>query len=58
VDALSRRIDYIEGKEAIVHSILQTNKDGTLSVRTYKFNAVLRIIKDDEEQFPISYDKY
>jgi hypothetical protein len=57
-DALSRRIDYMEGKEAIIHSILQTNKDGTLSARTHEFNAVLRIMKDDEEQFPISYDKY
>ncbi|KAG9814520.1 hypothetical protein KCU63_g19795, partial [Aureobasidium melanogenum] len=57
-DALSRRIDYMEGKEAIEHSILQTNKDGTLSARTHEFNAVLRIMKDDEEQFPISHDKY
>ncbi|CAD0052049.1 unnamed protein product [Aureobasidium pullulans] len=57
-DALSRRIDYMEGKEAIVHSILQTNKDGTLSARTHEFNAVLRIMKDDEEEFPISHDKY
>jgi hypothetical protein len=48
----------MEGKEAIIHSILQTNKDGTLSARKHEFNAVLRIIKDDEEQFPISYDKY
>ncbi|CAD0055203.1 unnamed protein product [Aureobasidium pullulans] len=57
-DALSRRIDYMEGKEAIVHSILQTNKDGTLSARTHEFNAVLRIMKDDEEEFPISHNKY
>jgi transposase InsO family protein len=57
-DALSRRIDYMEGKEAIIHSILQTNKDGTLSARTHEFNAVLRIMKDDEEQFPIFHDKY
>lgn len=48
----------MEGKEAIVHSILQTNKDGTLSARTHEFNAVLRIMKDDEEEFPISHDKY
>ncbi|CAD0043000.1 unnamed protein product [Aureobasidium pullulans] len=53
-----QRIDYMEGKEAIVHSILQTNKDGTLSARTHEFNAVLRIMKDDEEEFPISHDKY
>nr|POF20557.1 retrotransposon-like protein 1 [Quercus suber] len=46
------------GKEAIEHSILQTNKDGTLSARTHEFNAVLRIMKDDEEEFPISHDKY
>jgi hypothetical protein len=56
-DALSRGIDYMEGKEATIHSILQTNKDGTLSARTHEFNAVLRIMKEDEEQFPISHDK-
>jgi hypothetical protein len=39
----------MEGKEAIEYSILQTNKDRTLSARTHKFNAVLRIIKDDKE---------
>lgn len=57
-DALSRRIDYMEGKEAIQHSILQTNQDGTLSARVQEFNTVLRIMRDDQEEFPISHDRY
>ena len=48
----------MEGKEAITHSILQTNEDRILSARTYEFNDMLRIMKDDEEEFPISHDKY
>jgi hypothetical protein len=48
----------MEGKKSTIHSILQTNKDATLGARTHEFNAVLRIMKDDEKQFSIPRNKY
>ena len=57
-DALSRRSDYMEGKEAVQHSILKTNRDGSLSASTHEFNAVLRIMNDHDEEFPIEHGKY
>ncbi|OQN95116.1 hypothetical protein B0A48_18806, partial [Cryoendolithus antarcticus] len=56
-DALSRRSDYMEGKEPVEHSILKTNRDGTLSANVKEFNAALRILQDTNEEFPISQGK-
>ncbi|CAA77891.1 Reverse Transcriptase, partial [Cladosporium fulvum T-1 virus] len=57
-DALSRRSDYMEGKEPVQHKILKTNPDGSLSANTREFNNIVRILSDKEEQFPISQGKY
>jgi hypothetical protein len=57
-DALSRRSDYMEGHEPVSHSILKVNKDGTLSANPQEFNAVLRVLTDETEQFPIEHGKY
>ena len=57
-DALSRRPDYIEGKELISYAILKTNLVGTLSANPQEFNTTLRILRDEKEEFPIKYRKF
>jgi hypothetical protein len=57
-DALSRRSDYVEGREPISHAVLKVNQGGTLSANPQEFNATLRILRDDEEEFPIEQGKF
>ena len=57
-DALSRRPDYIEGKELISYAILKTNLVGTLSTNPQEFNTTLRILRDKKEEFPIKHRKF
>lgn len=57
-DALSRRCDYMEGKDIVEHSILKKNKDGSLSSNVCEFNAMFEIRNDEDEQFPINQGKY
>ena len=57
-DALSRRSDYMEGKERVQHNILKANRDGSLSANTKEFNHIVRVLQDTEEQFPIQHGKY
>ena len=48
----------MEGKEAVEHSILKTNKDGSLSANVKEFGNVLRILHDTDEEFPIVQGKF
>ncbi|GIZ39172.1 hypothetical protein CKM354_000256300 [Cercospora kikuchii] len=57
-DALSRRVDYMEGKEPVQQRVLKANPDGSLSANTQEFNIIVRILNDTEEQFPILQGKY
>ena len=57
-DTLSRRPDYIEGKEPISYAILKTNLVGTLSANPQEFNTTLRILRDEKEEFPIKHRKF
>ncbi len=57
-DALSRRSDYMEGHQPQSHRILKVNRDGSLSANPQEFNTVLRILRDNEEEFPVEYSKY
>ena len=58
-DALSRRSDYMETKEVFNRSILKINNDGTLSANSkHELNTTLRILRDEEERFPIEKGKY
>ena len=57
-DALSRRPDYIEGKEPISYVILKRNLVGILSANPQEFNATLRILRDKKEEFPIKHRKF
>ena len=57
-DALSRRPDYIEGKELISYVILKRNLVGILSINPQEFNTTLRILRDEKEEFPIKYRKF
>ena len=56
-DALSRRHDYINDKEMISRNILRINKDGSLSANVKEFNATLRVIRDDQEEYLVSRGK-
>jgi transposase InsO family protein len=38
--------------------ILRINKDGSLSAEAQEFNATLRILRDDQEQFPVEHGKF
>jgi transposase InsO family protein len=57
-DALSRRSDYMEGHTPQSHRILRVNRDGSLSANPQEFNAVLRILRDNDEEFPLEHGKY
>ena len=56
-DALSRRSNYIEIKEVFNTSILKVNKDGSLLANQHELNITLRILRDDQEQFPLEKGK-
>ena len=56
-DALSRRSDHMETKEVFNTSILKVNKDGSLSANQHELNITLRILRDDQEQFPLEKGK-
>ena len=56
-DALSRRSDYMEGHEPQQHRILKINPNGSLSANPQEFNAVMHILRDTQEEFPITHDK-
>ena len=52
-DALSRRPDYLDGKDPEPQQILKQNADGTLSPNVKELNAILTVLRDDEEHYPI-----
>lgn len=49
-DALSRRSDYMEGKDAVEHSILKTNNDGSLSANTMELGNTQPLHEASAEQ--------
>lgn len=57
-NALSRRSDYIEGNKTKLQRILKVNKDSSLSAEAQEFNTILRVLRDDSEQFLVEYRKY
>ena len=57
-DALSRRSDYMEGHQPQQHRILKTNRDGSLSANPQEFNLTMRVLMDDQEQFPIEHGRH
>ena len=57
-DALSRRSDYMEGHEPQQHRVLRINQDGSLSANPQEFNAIMRVLRDGEEEFPIQHGKF
>ncbi len=56
-DALSKRSDHIRTKESFNHSILKVNSDESLSTNKHELNAILRILRDESEEFPIEKGK-
>ena len=56
-DALNRRSDYMEIKEVFNHSILKVNNDGSLLLNKHKLNVMLRILRNNTEQFPVKKGK-
>ena len=57
VNALSRKCDYMKIKKIFDKSILQINKNGTLSSNHKEVTTTMRIIKDDEKQFSMKKGK-
>ena len=54
---LSRRLDYIENTLTKLQRILKVNKDRSLSVDMHEFNTIIRILYDNNKQFPIKHRK-
>ena len=54
---MSKRSDYMQNKEITNHSILKINQNGMLSANVKKLNATLQILKDDEKQYLMIYNK-
>ena len=48
----------MKDKSITSHSILKENKDGSLSANVLEFNRIVRIERDDKEQFPILHGKH
>ena len=57
-DVLLRRSDYMKDKDLISYSILKQNQDGSLSANVLEFNRIIRIYRDDKEQFLIVEGKH
>jgi hypothetical protein len=57
VDALSRRSDHMKTKESFNQSILKVNNDESLLINKHELNAILRILRDESEEFLIKKKK-
>jgi len=44
-------------KKSFNHSILKVNDDESLSINKHELNAILRILRDESEEFPIKKRK-
>ena len=47
----------MEIKEIFNNSILKVNKNGLLLANQHELNTTLRILRDDQEQFPVEKGK-
>ena len=52
-DALNKRSNHIKTKKSFNYSILKINKNESLLANKYELNAILRILKDNKEEFLI-----
>jgi len=57
VDALSRRSDHMKTKKSFNQSILKINNDESLSINKHELNAILRILRNESEEFLIKKRK-
>ena len=44
-------------KKSFNHSILKVNNDESLLINKHELNAILRILRDESEEFPIKKEK-
>jgi len=56
-DALSRRSDHIKTKKSFNHNILKVNNDESLSINRHELNVILRILRNESEEFFIKKEK-
>ena len=56
-DALSRRSNHMKTKKSFNHSILKVNNDESLLINKHELNAILRILRDESEEFLIKKEK-
>lgn len=55
---LSRRYDYAKGVRLQEYRVLNVNTNSSLSANVQDVNIVLRILRDNDEEFLIEYRKY
>ena len=56
-DALNRRNDYMRSKEVFNQSVFKINNDELLSLNRREFNVVLRILRNNREQYSVIKEK-
>jgi len=56
-NALSKRNNYIKTKRLFNYSILNINNKKLLLANKYKLNTILRILRDNKEEFLIKKEK-
>ena len=54
---MSERNDYMRSKKIFNHNVFKINDDKSLSSNKRKFNAMLRILRDDQKQYSIMKEK-
>jgi len=56
-NALNKKSNYIKTKKSFNYNILKINKNESLLINKYELNAILRIFRDNKEEFPIKKEK-
>ena len=56
-DVLNRRRDYMHNKKIFNQNVFKINDDISLSLNKWKFNATLRILRDDQKQYSMIKEK-
>ena len=57
INAINRRSNYMRNKKVFNHNVFKINDDELLSLNRRKFNAMLRIFRDDQKQYSIMKEK-
>jgi len=56
-NALNKRNNYIKTKKSFNYNIFKINKNKSLLANKHKLNAILRVFRDNKEEFSIKNKK-